>query len=102
MDITDSTVIQRLVLGIVLIVIGSVTGQPNLGLETRLSAIATGLGIGFLGAAFEPLFTSALGAQQWSALSTAKQTAVLFVLSVIALVLWFAVSLAQGVLVAVL
>ncbi len=102
MEFADSFITQRLVLGIGFVVVGSATGQPNFGVITRLSALATLLGIGFLGAAFEPLFTNALGAQQWSALSTAKQTAVLFVLSVIALVLWVTVSFAQGILVAAL
>ncbi|MFA9417122.1 hypothetical protein [Natrinema sp. HArc-T2] len=102
MDVSDVSATQRLVLGIVLVVVGSAIGQPNLGLMTRLSALATGLGIGFLGAAFEPPLTNALGAQQWSELSTVKQTAALFVLAVIALVLWFTVTLGQSALVAAL
>lgn len=65
---------------------------------TRLSAFATLFGIGFLGAAFEPPLTNAFGARQWDDLSTLKQTAVLFVLAVVALVLWFVVTVGRGLL----
>lgn len=96
MDVSDVSAVQRLGIGIVLVVVGSVLGQPNLGLVTRISAFATLFGIGFLGAAFEPPLTNALGAQQWEDLSGLKQTAVLFVLAVVAIVLWIAITVGQG------
>ncbi|SFB83885.1 hypothetical protein SAMN05444422_102315 [Halobiforma haloterrestris] len=95
-NVEDVSPAQRLGIGIVLVVVGSVLGQPNLGLETRISAFATLFGIGFLGAAFEPPLTNALGARGWADLSSVKQTGVLFVLAIIAIVLWLAVSLAQS------
>lgn len=79
-----------------LVIVGSALGQPNLGLETRLSSLATVFGIGFLGAAFEPPLTNALGARRWEHLSSLKQTAVLFVLAVVAIVLWLIITIGQG------
>ncbi|MCU4744258.1 hypothetical protein OB955_18060 [Halobacteria archaeon AArc-m2/3/4] len=96
MDVSDVSAAQRLAIGIVLVAVGSVLGQPNLGLETRISAFATVFGVGFLGAAFEPPLTNALGAQQWEDLSGLKQTAALFVLAIVAIVLWISVTLGQS------
>ncbi|AEH36717.1 hypothetical protein [Halopiger xanaduensis] len=102
MDVEDISVAERLGIGIGLVVVGSALGQPNLGLMTRLAALATLFGIGFLGAAFEPPLTNALGASRWDELGGVKQTAVLFVLAVVAIVLWFAVSIGQSALEAML
>jgi len=95
MEVSNISPAQRLGIGITLVVIGSMLGQPNLGLETRISAFATVFGVGFLGAAFEPPLTNVLGAQEWEELSWVKQTAVLFVLAIIAVILFVAVTAGQ-------
>ncbi|QSW99967.1 hypothetical protein [Haloterrigena alkaliphila] len=102
MDVSDVSTTQRLAIGITLVVVGSAIAQPNLGLLTRLSAFATLFGVGFLGAAFEPPLTNAFGAGEWAELSGVKQTAILFVLAVVAIVLWVAITLGQGALAALL
>lgn len=96
MDISDISPAQRLVIGVVLVTVGPTLAQPNLGWQTRISGILTVLGIGFLGLTLEPAMTTVLGADEWSDLSTGKQIVVLFVLSVVALVLWFALVLLKG------
>ncbi|MFC4550676.1 MULTISPECIES: hypothetical protein [Halorussus] len=97
MDVSDVSSTQRFAAGIVLVVVAPMLGQPNLGLLTRIAGIGTFLGIGLLGAALEPPMTRALGADEWSDLSTAKQVPVLFVLAIAALVLWFGVGVLEGV-----
>lgn len=101
MDVSGISAGERLAIGVGLVVVGSTIGQPNLGLLTRLSAIATVFGVGFLGAAFEPPLTNALGAREWDDLSSLKQAGVLFILALVAIVLWVVVLLGQGTLAAV-
>ncbi|WP_252698314.1 hypothetical protein [Natronosalvus vescus] len=84
-----------MLIGVVLVLVGSTLGQPNLGLETRISAFATLFGIGFLGAAFEPPLTARFGASGWNDLSTTKQLLVSFVLALVAIVPFAAVRFGQ-------
>lgn len=95
MDVSAVSATQRLALGVGFVLLGSMLGQPNLGLEPRISALATIFGIGFLGAAFEPPLTGALDANEWDELSGLNQTMALFFLGIGAIVMLVVVTAAQ-------
>lgn len=98
MDVSDVSAGQRLVAGAALAVLGAGLAQPSLGRLTQISAVATLLGVGLLGAAAEPPLTNALGADEWEELSSTMRIFALVVLMVVAVVLYFAITLAADVL----
>lgn len=92
----DRTGLERFGIGAALAIVGSSIAQANLGPMTRLAAVCWMLGVAFLAMSLEPPLTGALGGEDWTDLSTGKQTILLFVLSVVGLVLWFAVTTGAG------
>ena len=88
--------LERFGIGAVLVTVGMSVGQANLGLMTRVGAVAWLVGVPFLAMSVEPPLTSALGEADWRDLSTAKQTVLLFVLAVVGLVLWLGVTIVPG------
>lgn len=84
---------QRLAAGAAAVVVAEVIAQPSLGALSRLSAVFFLVGLGALGLSVEPFVTSALDGDAWGDLSMSRQTAALVVLAVVAIALWFAVSL---------
>lgn len=99
MDVSNVPAAYRFALGAFLTLVGASIGQANLGLMTRLSGLATLLGIGFLGAAVEPPLTDLLGADRWDGLSATGQTVIAFLCALVALVSWFLVRIVGGVVV---
>lgn len=87
---------ERFGIGAVLVTVGVSVAQANLGLVTRLAAISWLVGVVFLVMAAEPPLTGALGEEDWRDLSTTKQTMLLFVLVVVGLALWVAVTVVPG------
>lgn len=88
--------LERFGIGAVLVTVGVSVAQANLGFVTRLAAVSWLVGIVFLAMAAEPPLTGALGEEDWQDLSTTKQTMLLFVLAVVGLVLWIAVTVVPG------
>ena len=99
MDVSDISARQRLGIGVaftlfaqVLVVVGSGHIGPDLGPIVKIGGLSVLLGVGFLGAALEPVLTRRLGGSEWDALSTGKQTVALFVMALTAIVLYGIVS----------
>lgn len=93
---------QRFAIGAVLVAVAPVLAQPNLGFVTKLSALCMLLGIVFLGFSVEPPLTRQFGADGWDDLSTGKQTAVLGVVVLAAIVLYSVIGFATGAIAAAL
>lgn len=92
----DRSAHERFGIGAVLAIVGSSIAQANLGPMTRLAAVCGLLGVAFLAMSLEPPLTGALGGEDWTDLSTGKQMILLSVLSLVGLVLWFAVTTGAG------